>query len=169
LIFSTIFVWDISHSKKNWARYDHQCTLVYMRSVHYFCQILMKLYFSRHIIQKYSNSNFHENVSIGSQVVPCGRNRHRRSYNSSHAFFRKCLKKVLTWNVLVIMLPQGRVMSNSRMSNSFAWQPSPPSPLSPCPLRAAGWAIVLLPLPYPLTVRCSFSYQASSHFFRSFV
>jgi hypothetical protein len=26
LIFCTNFVWDISHSKKNWARYYHTCT-----------------------------------------------------------------------------------------------------------------------------------------------
>jgi hypothetical protein len=26
LIFSTTFVWNISHSKKNWARYYHKCT-----------------------------------------------------------------------------------------------------------------------------------------------
>jgi len=28
LIFSTTFVWNISHSKKNWARYGHKCALV---------------------------------------------------------------------------------------------------------------------------------------------
>ena len=26
LIFYTTFVWNISHSKKNWTRYDHKCT-----------------------------------------------------------------------------------------------------------------------------------------------
>jgi len=30
LIFSTTFVWNISHSKKNSARYYHKCTWVYM-------------------------------------------------------------------------------------------------------------------------------------------
>ena len=30
LIFSINFVWNISHSKKKWARYDRQCTLVCM-------------------------------------------------------------------------------------------------------------------------------------------
>jgi hypothetical protein len=29
LIFSTMFVWKISHSKKTWARYDQKCTLVF--------------------------------------------------------------------------------------------------------------------------------------------
>ena len=30
LISSTTFVWNISHSKKNWARYDKKCTLVFV-------------------------------------------------------------------------------------------------------------------------------------------
>jgi hypothetical protein len=28
LIFSTTFVWTISHSKRNWAKYDHKCISV---------------------------------------------------------------------------------------------------------------------------------------------
>jgi hypothetical protein len=31
LIFSTNFVWNITHSKKNWARYDHKCVSVFMK------------------------------------------------------------------------------------------------------------------------------------------
>jgi len=27
LIFSTTFIWNISHSHKNWARYDQKCIL----------------------------------------------------------------------------------------------------------------------------------------------
>jgi hypothetical protein len=27
--FSKTFVWNISHSKKNWARYDLKCILVF--------------------------------------------------------------------------------------------------------------------------------------------
>ena len=30
LIFSTTFVWNISHSKKKWARYEQKCMLVFM-------------------------------------------------------------------------------------------------------------------------------------------
>jgi len=33
----------------------------------------MKLEFSRRIFEKFSNIRFHENPSIGSLVVPCGR------------------------------------------------------------------------------------------------
>jgi hypothetical protein len=39
---------------------------------HYSCQILMKLEFSRQIVEKHSNIKFHKNPSSGSRVVPCG-------------------------------------------------------------------------------------------------
>ena len=41
LISSITFTLNISHSKKNWARY-HKYTLVFAKSACYSCQILMK-------------------------------------------------------------------------------------------------------------------------------
>ena len=41
LIFSTTVVWNISHFKSYWARYDQKCISVFMQSTHYSCQILM--------------------------------------------------------------------------------------------------------------------------------
>ena len=73
LILSTNFVWNISHSKKNWVKFDKKCILVFMYSVHYSCPILMKLEFSWHIFEKYSSAKFREISSSGSRVVPCGR------------------------------------------------------------------------------------------------
>ena len=35
--------------------YYHKCTLLFMWSIRYSCQILMKLEFSRHVFEKYSN------------------------------------------------------------------------------------------------------------------
>jgi hypothetical protein len=32
VIFSTAFVWNISHCKMNWARYDYKCMLVFLKS-----------------------------------------------------------------------------------------------------------------------------------------
>ena len=66
-------VWNSFHSNKNWARYDHKCISVFMWSTQYFCRILMKLQFSRQILEKYSNIKFQENPSSGSWVVLCGR------------------------------------------------------------------------------------------------
>jgi hypothetical protein len=45
--FSTTFVWKISHSKKNWVRYDHKCVLVFRYP--FFNQNLMKLELFRQI------------------------------------------------------------------------------------------------------------------------
>ena len=72
LVFSTIFLTNISHSK-NRARYDHKCISVFMQSTLYSCPILMKLEFSRQIFEGYSNTKYCENSSSGSRVVPCGR------------------------------------------------------------------------------------------------
>ena len=67
------FVWSISHSKKKWETHDKKCFLVFMQSARYSCQVLMKLKFSRKSFEKHSNIKFHENPSIGSRVLPCGR------------------------------------------------------------------------------------------------
>jgi len=73
LIFSTAFVWNISHYKKNWATCDHKSISVCMWSVGYACQILMKREFSGHIFEKPSNIKFNENPSSGSRVISCER------------------------------------------------------------------------------------------------
>ena len=45
--------------------------LVFMQNTHYSCLIFKKLELSQRIFKKYSNVNFHENLSSGSRVVPC--------------------------------------------------------------------------------------------------
>jgi hypothetical protein len=44
-----------------------------MQSTRYSCQISMKHDFSKQILEKYSNTEFHENPSGGSRVIPCER------------------------------------------------------------------------------------------------
>jgi hypothetical protein len=70
--FSLQNVLYISHSKKNWARYGQKCILVFTYSNRYSCPIPMKHEFSRQILEKYSNTKFHENPSSRSRVVSCG-------------------------------------------------------------------------------------------------
>jgi len=72
LILFTTSVRNISRSKKNYARYDQKCILVFVESTHYSCQSLMKLQISWEIFKKYSNIKFQENPSSGSQTVACG-------------------------------------------------------------------------------------------------
>jgi hypothetical protein len=55
LIISATCVWNIFYSKKDRARYDQKCKLVFMQSPRYTCNILMMLQFSRQIFGKYSN------------------------------------------------------------------------------------------------------------------
>ena len=46
LIFSTTFVWNISHSRHKWMRYDKKRILVSLYSILYSCPDLMELEFS---------------------------------------------------------------------------------------------------------------------------
>jgi len=71
--FSITFVWNISHSKKNSARYYHKYTQVCTYSTCYTCEILIKLGFSQQIFFfKCSNIKFHENPYNRSRDVPRG-------------------------------------------------------------------------------------------------
>jgi len=54
-VFSTTFVWNVSHSKKNSARYYHKYRKVFVWRVGYSYQIVMKLEFPRYIFEKCSN------------------------------------------------------------------------------------------------------------------
>jgi len=68
LTVRTTSVWSICHSRKNSARCDKKCTLIFMKSTVYYRQILMKVEFSRWIFEKYPDIKFNENPSIGCQV-----------------------------------------------------------------------------------------------------
>jgi len=52
LILCTIVIWNVSHSKKNWAKSDHKCILVFTWSTRYSCQILMKLEIPSQMFEK---------------------------------------------------------------------------------------------------------------------
>jgi hypothetical protein len=74
LIFSTIFVWNISHSKKNWARYDQKCILVFMWSAGYSCESLMKIGFSRQFFfRNTQKSNFTKIRPVGAELFHADR------------------------------------------------------------------------------------------------
>jgi len=73
LIFSTNFIQNISHSKKNSLRYFHNCTNVFAQRARPYSQILIKFEFSLQTFEKFSNIKFHENPSNISQIFPCRR------------------------------------------------------------------------------------------------
>ena len=72
LIPCTASSWNISLSKKNWARDEHKFTFFFIEITRHSCPILTKLEVCRHIFEKYSNIKFHENPSSGSWVVASG-------------------------------------------------------------------------------------------------
>jgi len=71
LIFCTTFVWNISHSKKNWARCDQTCILVFMWNTRYSCQIIMKIKFSQRFSKNTQISKLPESQCSGSRALPC--------------------------------------------------------------------------------------------------
>jgi len=91
LIFCTTFVWNISHSKKNWARYDQKCISVCMWSAGYCCQIVMRLEFSWHFLWKLLKYRILRRSVSGSRVVPRGRT-HMRKLTVSFRSFAKAAK-----------------------------------------------------------------------------
>jgi hypothetical protein len=70
LIFSTTFISNICQSNNNSATYCHKYENVFVQSTRYSCRNVMKLQFSRHILEKSSNIKFHRNPSSGSRVTP---------------------------------------------------------------------------------------------------
>jgi len=89
--FSTTFVWNISQSKKNTARYYHKCAL----SLHVKYPLFLSDFneFSWQILKKYSNSKLPENLYCGSRVVPCGWIDDQT--NSPCLLLRTCLKMLI--------------------------------------------------------------------------
>ena len=66
------FVWNISHSKKNLARYCNQRENFFMQSARYSGRILIKLKYSRQLFENSSDIKSHQNPSSENRVVPCG-------------------------------------------------------------------------------------------------
>ena len=98
-IFSTTSVWNISHSKTNSLRYYHRCAYVFRWSICYSWQTLMKLEFSRQILEKkFVNTKFHKNLSSGSRVVPCGWVGPTEKHDEANRRFSQLCEKLLTRN-----------------------------------------------------------------------
>ena len=73
LIFSTTYVWSISHSKKKWARYDKKMYIGFQEKCPLFLSGCNETWIFSTLFRKHSNIKLQENLSSGSRVVPCGR------------------------------------------------------------------------------------------------
>ena len=92
-----IYICNISHSKKNSARYCHKYENALVQSTRYSCQILMQLEFSRQIFEKKKGSyiKFHKNPSSGSRGCSMRMDRQTwRRLQSLLAILRTRLKNV---------------------------------------------------------------------------
>jgi hypothetical protein len=123
LVFSTTFVLNTAHSKKNWPGCDQKCILVFMWSTRYCCPTLMKLEFSRYIFENYPNIEFHENSSSGSRAVPCGQKERRTDMTALIVAFRNFANppKKCHWNKFCF---EFRFFSCQIQSTSASYSPS---------------------------------------------
>ena len=87
-ICSTTFIWNISHSNTNEARYYHKCTCVFMYSTCYFCQTLMKFsFFSTDFRKTAPISDFMKIRPVGAELFHAdGQTDMTRLIISSHNF-----------------------------------------------------------------------------------
>ena len=98
LIFSTTFVCNISHSKKNWARYNKNVHLS-SYNIRYSCQTLMTLECSQQIL-KNTQIKFHEYPSSGAE-------RTGRKINMTMLPLSAILQTRLKWVELNLHSPSG--------------------------------------------------------------
>ena len=97
LIFSTTFVWHISHSKKNGARYNQKRPVVFMCSTCDSCPILMKVEFPREFFFSQNTQiwNFMKICPVGAELFHLDRrtDRHDKA-NSLFSQFCESVQKV---------------------------------------------------------------------------
>jgi hypothetical protein len=83
-IFSTTFV---SHYKKNLARYNHKCKMIFKLNNYYYCQILMKIEFSRKIFKNKQTSNFTKIRQVGAELLHADRRMNRQTDTTKLTLF----------------------------------------------------------------------------------
>ena len=89
----------------------------------YSYQILMKLEFSRHIFDKYSNIKFNENPSSGSRVVPRGQTGHNEANSRLFAILRTRIMTMRDRGAAIPMYDRRKVQSTVTEFCFMAEQP----------------------------------------------
>jgi hypothetical protein len=115
LIFSTTFVQNISHCKKNLARYRQKCEKIFVQNTRYSCRILKKLAFSWHIFEKCLDIKFYQNPSSRSRL-PCGRTDGHDKANSRLSQF--CERALISPCTHMFILISAVLMSER---NAYLW------------------------------------------------
>ena len=100
LIFSTCFVWNISHSKKNWTRYDQKmCIGVYVKSPLLLSGINETWIFSTDFRQNNEISNFTKIRSAGAQLFHTEKRTDGRTW-----YFAILWKRLKLFFILVLVI-----------------------------------------------------------------
>jgi hypothetical protein len=128
LIYSTTFVPILSHSKKNWARYDKKCVLAFMSTTCYPYQVSIKLEISQQTLEKRSHLKHHENPSNGSRVFPCGQMDRRTDMTKLIVTFRNFL------NAPTTRIPREKILT---IFAKYFWRPLQLDALGKRPSRLA--------------------------------
>jgi hypothetical protein len=100
------FVRNIFHSKRNWARYDKECILVFMLSTLLSCPILIKLEFSREIFENFHISNFTKICPVEAELFHAdGRADRRTDRNEKLLVFLRNFAKAPKNEIFIVFLP----------------------------------------------------------------
>jgi hypothetical protein len=121
-IYSTNFVWNDFHYKKNLARYCFKCISVFMCSSRYSCQTLIQLESYRQFFEKYSHIKFHKNPSSGSRALPGRRTdgwRDMAKLTVAFRHFAEAPKKEPLCNVKALIGKTGSGICRIRDGDSF--------------------------------------------------
>jgi hypothetical protein len=88
-IFSTIFVWNISHSRKKWARHKEKCILVFVKSAPLFLSDFSPQIFKRMLKYQISRKSAPWEPSSFMQMA-----RHDKANSHFSQFLQMCLKTI---------------------------------------------------------------------------
>jgi len=128
---SVTFVWNSSHSKKNCARCDKNCIMIFMSSTCYSRPILMKLQFTRYIFEKHSNIKLHEKTvqwELSCSMWTDGRTRHDEANSRFSQFCEKrpniqCVPLATESGIsLIIVTPMKILQRNLNRSTFGVWE-----------------------------------------------
>jgi hypothetical protein len=90
LIFSTTFVWNISHSKKNWATYDQNCIGLHVNYLVFLSDFNRTWSFCNRFLKNNQISNFMEICLVGTELF------HEDRWVDGHMHMTKLI--VAFWN-----------------------------------------------------------------------
>ena len=135
LIFSTIFILNVSHLTKNSARYFHKYTYVLMWSTPIIIRFWRTFNFLDRFSSKKKSIEFHENPSSGTLVVPRG----RTDMTKLRVAFRNFANAPNKTCRLTVDVPSTSVCPSWALNSVTTLKPSAPYENRTCRLMLTSW------------------------------